>query len=525
MSVSLSGSIAIAGQYNGINYSSDGGVTWSKSITSNNFATNVEINHLSFSGSNGIAAGYGIYYTNNSGATWSLSDAVNEYYDSIFFSGSNGIAANNLGIYYTTDGGETWTLSTGSAGQTFYSLYLSGLNGIAGSNSSGIYYTIDGGENWTQSSTFNDKSIISVYLSGLIGIGGALVWGRYYTTDGGLTWLQSNVNSGTFSSVTLSSVSTINGLKGIAASGTGIWYTTDSGHNWLQSNKNTGNFYSVALAANLSSDGTSQNGIAGGLNTGIYYTTNGGQNWTLSNIISGTFYSFYLYSDGINGIAGSDDNGIFYTTNGGQDWTQSNINTGIFRAVSLSDANASTLTTGGGTIGIAANEEEIFYTSTPLCYEKNTLILVVENDFEIYKKICELKVGDTVKTYNNGYKQIKIIKSFKYRNFYKNSNLNCLYKMKEHDVILTGGHSILVDNLTEKERVNNIKYRFKQTIEDKKLLLACSSDKFEKLVDDLEYELWHFALENDDVKKHYGVYINDGILSESCSEAAILKML
>ncbi len=30
-----------------------------------------------------------------------------------------------------------------------------------------------------------------------------------------------------------------------------------------------------------------------------------------------------------------------------------------------------------------------------------------------------------------------------------------------------------------------------------------------------------FALESDDIHKNYGVYINDGILSESCSEAVI----
>ena len=37
--------------------------------------------------------------------------------------------------------------------------------------------------------------------------------------------------------------------------------------------------------------------------------------------------------------------------------------------------------------------------------------------------------------------------------------------------------------------MNNFNY----TIEDKKLLLACSSDKFERIADDLEYELYHLA--------------------------------
>jgi hypothetical protein len=51
-------------------------------------------------------------------------------------------------------------------------------------------------------------------------------------------------------------------------------------------------------------------------------------------------------------------------------------------------------------------------------------------------------------------------------------------------------------------------------------LPTCASDKFEKITDDIDFELWHFVLENEDIDKNYGVYINNGILSESCSEAA-----
>jgi hypothetical protein len=53
-------------------------------------------------------------------------------------------------------------------------------------------------------------------------------------------------------------------------------------------------------------------------------------------------------------------------------------------------------------------------------------------------------------------------------------------------------------------------------------LLAYASDKFEKITNIFEFELWHFVLENDDESKNYGIYITDGILSESCSEKAFL---
>jgi hypothetical protein len=102
-----------------------------------------------------------------------------------------------------------------------------------------------------------------------------------------------------------------------------------------------------------------------------------------------------------------------------------------------------------------------------------------------------------------------------------------LYKHKENGVIVTGGHSILVDELTEQEKINNLKhYGFNETIEDKKLLLACSSDKFEKIDDCCkEYHLYHFSLESDNPKEHFGVYITDGILSESCPEEVLLRIM
>jgi hypothetical protein len=97
-----------------------------------------------------------------------------------------------------------------------------------------------------------------------------------------------------------------------------------------------------------------------------------------------------------------------------------------------------------------------------------------------------------------------------------------LYKMKDRDVIVTGRHGILVDELTEEEIAKTKKCGTKiRYIEDKTVLPACASDKFERIISDQEYELWHFALESDDIHKNYGVYINDGILSESCSEAVI----
>ena len=322
--------------------------------------------------------------------------------------------------------------------------------------------------------------------------------------------------NGYFYSVALSS----DGTKGIAGSavGNGIYFTTNSGATWTQSNITSGGFNSVAL----SSDGT--NGIAGSVGNGIYYTTNTGATWAQSTLIdgvtptSGSFYSVELSSNGTIGISGSaSGNGLYLTTDSGTTWAQSSVTTGNFNSVALSLI---------GTKGIAGSSSGngIYYNTSSLCYEKNTLILVLEKGAELYKKICELKVGDVVKTYKHGYKKIKMIKSFHYNTSNITRLKRCMYKMKDHDIIVTGKHGLLVDEITTEE-IKNIKKCgiILRNIDDKQVLPACASDKFEKITDIFEFELWHFVLDNDDESKNYGIYITDGILSESCSEKAFLN--
>ena len=379
------------------------------------------------------------------------------------------------GLYYTTNFGVNWTQSNFTIGGTtsgnFFTVALSGTNAIAATSTdnNGIYYSINSGETWTQSI---------------------------------------NLTTGNFNSVALSS----DGTKGIAGSNSalGLYYTTNSGVTWTRSDLASGDptendFYSVSLS------GT--NAIAGSMSgTGIYYSTNSGQTWTQSPINLGNFTSVALSSDGINGIAGTDSNlGLYYTNNSGTTWTQSSTNSGNFYSVALSS---------DGINGIAGSASElgIYYTLTPICYEENVEILCYENEIEIYKKINNIKVNDQIKTYKDGYKKVTQIKSF----IYKKSNfdeIKNLYKLKNTDIILTGGHSILVDELAEEESKKNIKYGFSANIHDKKLLLACGSDKFEKISDDKDYILYHLVLENDNINGHYGVYLRHDILSESCSEA------
>lgn len=116
-------------------------------------------------------------------------------------------------------------------------------------------------------------------------------------------------------------------------------------------------------------------------------------------------------------------------------------------------------------------------TPTTTCYLKNTLILC---DGEKYVEIQNLNKGDYIVT-TAGNKKIIGIQKIIYGVTNKNE-LQKIYKLKQkndpdliNDLLITGGHSILVDELTE-EQINKMEKYFGKTIPkigNKYKLLSC----------------------------------------------------
>ena len=151
------------------------------------------------------------------------------------------------------------------------------------------------------------------------------------------------------------------------------------------------------------------------------------------------------------------------------------------------------------------------------CFVIDTEIKTSENK---YIKIQDLKIGDEIETYGHGLKKIKFIKN----EFYKNNNTySQIHKISNYenqikDLYVTGGHSILVDELTNNEKIETLKYwENLMTINDKYLLLSCVNEKAEKINNENFYNIFHIVLENNDVNIQYGIYAN-GILTETMSE-------
>ena len=158
------------------------------------------------------------------------------------------------------------------------------------------------------------------------------------------------------------------------------------------------------------------------------------------------------------------------------------------------------------------------------CFQKGTQILC-EN--EVYVPIENIKIGDFVKTYKHGYQKVIMCKNTRSCDYVRNSkNQIHVYKKASNpdlieDLYLTGGHSLLLDALSETEFKNMKETLYTEInlmVEDKYKLMCCFNNNIE-ISPQQNVELYRFTLEPPENAKHshvYGIWAN-GILSESNS--------
>ena len=156
---------------------------------------------------------------------------------------------------------------------------------------------------------------------------------------------------------------------------------------------------------------------------------------------------------------------------------------------------------------------------SPPCFNAGTQILCLNEKLEeVYTPIENLRSGNIVKTYIEGYRRIDIIGKGTLKN--NSSELHCMYKLcKENnktstmidDLIVTGDHAIMIDKAyADGERVKHMY--------DKVLVVAKESKKFTKIEDTDMYTYYHFSLENDGFAERTFVVYANGALAETTSE-------
>jgi hypothetical protein len=173
----------------------------------------------------------------------------------------------------------------------------------------------------------------------------------------------------------------------------------------------------------------------------------------------------------------------------------------------------------------------IIITPIPTCFKEDSLILCLINDLEFYMHIQNIKKGMLVKTLENGYKAVNVIGKSKFINPEGiNRSREKLYKLSREkypelikDLYITGGHSILVGYLSNKQR-NDIMELFGRiyTTENQYRLMACIDEKTEVVEEREECVIWHLALDNENYFGNYGIYAN-GLVVESCNIAHMVE--
>ena len=171
------------------------------------------------------------------------------------------------------------------------------------------------------------------------------------------------------------------------------------------------------------------------------------------------------------------------------------------------------------------------YPAAP-CFLEGTTVLCQVDGVEKYVPVESLEKGSLVKTSLNGFKAVQVIGHGPLQNPGDDTRLeNRLYKCSPSnypalttDLYITGCHSILEFPLTEKQKEDTLKRVGKLYVTDKKYrLMACDDERAEPWNSEGTYTIYHFALENEDDGVNYGVYVNGGLLVETCAIRTLLN--
>jgi len=163
------------------------------------------------------------------------------------------------------------------------------------------------------------------------------------------------------------------------------------------------------------------------------------------------------------------------------------------------------------------------------CFKEGTMILTDNG----YRPIQELCKGDLIETYKHGLKPINMIgKRPLYHVCSEERIKDQLYVCRveqypelTEDLVITGCHSILVDNYVDDEQISMVKETLgKLYLTDRKARLPACVDKRTSVYEKKGmYTIYHIALEHDDYYMNYGVYAN-GLLVETSSKRYLKEL-
>jgi hypothetical protein len=359
----------------------------------------------------------------------------------------------------------------------------------------------------------------------------------YSTSSGGTTNIVANFELGNWSGDT---ARTFNGGIGEFIYYNRILSTTEIqqvegylGWKWgLQTNlPNTHPYYSATPTNTVASSGTtgtvsSMTQYKATISNSLLYL-NGVLNPSITFIAGQTYILDQSDSSNINNpivfSTTSNSTSTLYTT--GVSIFGSPGNSGAYTRLDLSSAFTGSLYTLLSGTASSGN-------STPfVCFLKGSKITCLNDetgeDHEV--AIENITLGTFVKTYLHGYIPVSIIGTKVIYNPGNDSRTkDRLYRCSSdkypeltEDLMITGCHSILVDQLTEEQRAKTLEDTMDIFITDDKYRLMCFLDpRSEPYVNEGTFTIYHITLEHTDGLMNYGIYAN-GLLVESCSKRSM----
>ena len=469
------------------------------------------------------------------------------------------------GVYYSQDYGATFTQSSLNANSSLIAVSrdASIMYAIAIPVSTPVlYYSTNQGTTWTacthQPSITNpnfsaiccEEDGTNVVLSTqFVNNGGSFTTSEvYYTPNPNTTaWATSNIT--TSSNVFISSVAcdaagtyyvataaSVNGWTG------GIWTSTNKGQTWTL-NTSTGITNvdtNIWLSVVCSQNGTfvaCSNGqwIGGGGNpqtyggpvirctdpTGAWSVVSSFGNYTIAGwVVACNSDATNIFVTALTATqSGLSYGGLFYSIGGGasaydpyidsQGFEVSSVfvdSSGLPLLVTVSGINPANglITTNGGAI----------------CFLEGTMILTDVG----YKAIETLKIGDKIKTLKHGFKPITLMGTGKIFNSGNSSRTReKLYEYRDGP-ILTGGHSVLLDDVSG-DQLERIKESFGNLFftEGKIRLMAKDDETAVPYPIKGHFSIYNFVLEAPNDRTNYGVFAN-GKLVESSFPYWVKKM-
>lgn len=466
---------------------------------------------------------------------------------------------------FSTYAGGQYLNMSGIASSTNGTIIYVSMRGVP---NIGVVKSTNSGSTWSVVNTTLSLTSIACSADGTIVYGAALGDGLYKSTDSGATWNKVTFSpngslpggsanpeaaaGGMFPGYELSNIFIIacdsTGSKVIMTTNAAasIYRSVDGGSSWsflyVTPGYSTNPNGPTVVASNA--DGSILYAALNNNTTkNIIVSKNSGATWAPINMhgLSGPFpqLSTNSYGDFIFAIDSSSRLNTLYPTHvdkaviippGGNTFSAiGNYNSG--NNLILAQNFYGSITNGAVVLYSIANKYAPGQPSTP-CFKEDSKILCFKDGQEVYVKVQHIRKGDLVKTVNHGYVPVNMIGTTK---FYNSGNslraTDKLYVCSSdqypeitEDLIITGFHSILVDNitLTQKEGILEILGRIMVT--DKKYrLMAFLDERAKPYSEEGVYPIWHIALNHDDHYMNYGIYAN-GLLVETSSKRYLKEL-